>query len=95
MLQCLSLVAYSSVIERNAYRAPVVPVVLPDDALTAQFPQPRIVVTARGDQIRTIRAKRAVPDPSLVPMQRRLEWEGRGVAFSGGRQRVAGRDVVR
>jgi len=49
------------------------PVILPDNALAAQLPQPRIVITTRGNQIRRVCAKRAIPHPPLMPMQRRLQ----------------------
>lgn len=73
----------------------MVPVVLPDNTLAAQLPQPRVVVTTGRHQIRGIRTERAVPDPALVAVQRGLEREGGGVALGGGGERVAGGDVVR
>lgn len=70
------------------------PIVLPDDALAAQLPQPRVVIAARGDEVRAVGAEGAVPDPSLVAMQGGLEREGGGVALRGGGQGVAGLHVV-
>jgi hypothetical protein len=70
-------------------------IVLPNDALAAQLPQSRIVITTRRNKIRAIGAERAVPNPTLVPVQRRLERKRSGVALRGGRQVVAGLQVVR
>ena len=60
----------------------MMPVILANDALRAQLPQARVVVAARGHQVRAVGAERAVPDPALVRAQVRLEWEwerGRGL----------------
>lgn len=73
----------------------MMPVVLPDDTLAPELPQTGVMIAARGDQIRAIGAERAVPDPSLVAVQRGLEREGRWVALRGGGEGVAGLDVVR
>lgn len=70
-------------------------VVLPDNALTAQFPQSSIMVRARSHKIGAVGTERAVPDPALVSMQCRLERESSRVAVCSGRQIVAGRHVVR
>lgn len=87
-------VAHSCIIQRNTNRAPVVPVVLPYDTLTAQLPQPCIVVATSRNQVGAIRTKCAVPDPSLVSMQRRLKWKRRRIALGGCGQGVARLDVV-
>ena len=71
------------------------PVVLPDNTLAPQLPQPRIMIATSGDQIRTIRTERAIPDPPLVSMQCRLEWKGRRVTLRCRRKSVARLDVVR
>lgn len=73
----------------------MVTIILPDNTLAVQLPQPRIVVTTCRDQIRTIGAERAVPDPALVAVQCRLEGECGGVALSGAGELVAGLQVVR
>ena len=75
------LVPYSSIVQRDTNRAPVMPIVLSYDTLTTQLPQSRIMIATSRNQIRTIRTKRAIPDPALVSMQRCLEWKGRRVAF--------------
>jgi hypothetical protein len=63
----------------------MMPIILPDNALTMQLPQPRIVITTGRHQIRGVRTERAVPDPSLVARQRALELEGlRGWRFPPG-----------
>lgn len=71
------------------------PVVLAYNALAAQFPKPRVVIAARCDQIRTIRAEGAVPYPALVAMQCGFQGKGSGVPLSGCRQVVARLQVVR
>lgn len=86
-------VANRRIVERNAHDAPMVPVVLPDDALTIELPQPRAMVRARGNQIRRIGAESAVPNPALVAMESGLEGESIGVTVSG--QHVLGRGIVR
>lgn len=54
----------------------MMPVILPDDLLTVQLPQPRIVVGACGNQVGTICRESAVPDPALVARERGLERVG-------------------
>lgn len=58
----------------------MVTVILPDDLLAVQLPQPRVVVRARGDQVGRVGAEGAVPDPALVARQGGLEGEGPGEA---------------
>lgn len=41
--------------------------------LRAQLPQPRIMITTRGNQIRRVRRKRAIPHPPLMLRQRVLQ----------------------
>jgi hypothetical protein len=72
----------------------MMPIILPNNTLTAQLPQPRIVITTRRNQIRAISAERAVPDPALVAVQGGLEREGGGVALCGAGEGVAGLYVV-
>ena len=69
-------------------------IILPDNTLTAQLPQPRIVITARSNQVRAVSTKSAVPYPALVAVQGGLEREGGGVAFRGSGEGVAGLYVV-
>src|SRR5690242_12779392 len=89
-----NLIPHRRVVERDTHRPAMVSVVLPDDTLTAQLPQPGIVVTARGNEIGAVGAKGAVPDPALVAVQGGLEGEGSRVALGGRGQGVAGLDVV-
>lgn len=88
------LVAHRGIVQRHTNRAPVMPIILPDDTLTAQLPQPCIVITTCSDEIRAVSTESAVPDPALVAVQGSLEREGGGVAFRGGGQGVAGLYVV-
>lgn len=69
-------------------------IILPNNTLTAQLPQPRIMITTRRHQIRAIGTKRTIPDPALVAMQGSLEREGGGVALLGAGQSVARLYVV-
>ena len=50
-------------------------VVLADDLLAVQLPQPREVVRAGRHQVRRVGAEGAVPNPPLVARQSRLEGE--------------------
>jgi len=50
-------------------------IILSNDLLTVQLPQSRIMITARRNQIRTIRTERAIPDPALMAGERALELE--------------------
>lgn len=56
----------------------MVPVVLSDDLLAMQLPQPRIVVRACRHQIRRIRTEGAIPNPALVACKCSLQREGFG-----------------
>jgi hypothetical protein len=69
-------------------------VVLPNDTLTAQFPQASIMVATRRHQIRTVRTEGAVPHPALVTVQGGLEGKGSRVALSCGWQLVPWLEVV-
>jgi hypothetical protein len=62
----------------------MVPVVLANDLLTMQFPEPGVVVGAGGDKIRRVGAKGAVPDPALMAGEGGLEREWPGLAVGGG-----------
>jgi hypothetical protein len=73
----------------------MMPIILPNNTLTTQFPQPRIVITTRRNQIRAVRAERAIPHPPLVSVQCCLEREGIRIAFGCGRELVGGCGVVR
>lgn len=64
------------------------PIILPNNLLTSQLPQPRIVITTRRNQIRRVRTERTIPHPSLMARQRALElkrllgmWTGRLALF--------------
>ena len=89
------LVPHRRIIQRNTHRTAMMPIVLPNNTLAPQLPQPRVMITTRGNQIRAVGAERAVPHPSLVSMQRRLEREGGGIALCCAGQGVAGLNVVR
>lgn len=58
----------------------MMPIVLPNYDLTRQLPQPRIVITARRDQIRRVSTERTVPHPSLMALQRSLQGKRIGLA---------------
>jgi hypothetical protein len=84
------LVAYCGVIQRNAHSTSVMTIVLSDDALAAELPQARIVVTTGRHQIGAIGAEGAVPDPALMAVQCCFKGEGSGVTLSRSRQLIAG-----
>lgn len=56
-------------------------VVLPNNLLAMQLPQARVVIRARGDQIRRVGAKGAVPHPALMARERSLERKRLGIAI--------------
>ena len=62
----LVLASFGVVVEGDTDGAAVMAVILTDDLLTVQLPQPRIMVAAGCDQVRTIGTECTVPDPSLV-----------------------------
>lgn len=70
-------------------------IILPNNLLIPQLPQPRIMITTRCHQIRAIGTKRTIPDPALMSMQRRLQREGSRIALRHAGQVIAGLDVVR
>lgn len=72
-LSCLRVV-----IQSNANRTPMVSIVLPNDLLAMQFPQPRVVVGARCNQVRRISTESAIPNPALVACKGGLQgkWFG-------------------
>ncbi len=74
------------VVERDADGAAVVAVVLADDLLGVQLPEPGIVVAAGRHEVGTIRTESAVPHPALVAGQSGFEGEGAG--FGVGRRRL-------
>jgi len=51
------------------------PIVLPNDVLALQLPQPRIVVAASRYQVRRVGRESAVPHPALMAVQLLLEFE--------------------
>ncbi len=51
-------------------------VVLADDGLTVQLPQPSIVIRASCDQVCRIGTESAVPDPALMTCECALKSEG-------------------
>jgi len=61
------------IIQRHTHQSPMMSVILPDNLFTAQLPQPRIMVTARRDQVRAVSTERAIPHPTLMAKQCRLE----------------------
>lgn len=63
----------------------MVPVVLTDNLLAVQLPQPRIMIRARRYEIGRVCAKGTVPDPALVAGQGGLEREGLGLVVGPGR----------
>ena len=75
-----TLPRFRVIIQSHTHRTPVVAIVLPDDLLAMQLPQPRVVVRARRDQVGRVGAEGAVPDPALVARQGGLEGEGPRVA---------------
>lgn len=46
------LITHRSIVQRNTHRAPMMPVILPNDTLAPQLPQSRIMITTRGNQVR-------------------------------------------
>lgn len=85
---CPNLARLRIIVQRHADSTTVVAVVLANDLLAVQLPQARIVVRARGDEVRRVGAERAVPHPALVARQRRLERERRGLAVLAGLLRL-------
>ena len=61
----------------------MMPVVLPNDSLRLQFPQARIMIRACRDQVRRVRAERAIPDPTLVGSEIGLKWKRDGLVGVG------------
>ena len=51
-------------------------IVLPNDRLAMQFPQPSIVIRTRRNKVCRVSTERTVPDPALVAGERALELEG-------------------
>jgi len=59
------------------------PIVLPYDRLSAQLPQPSIMVAARSDKICAISTESTVPHPTLMALQACLQWKSPRCAFCG------------
>ena len=72
------------VVQSDTDGAAVVAIVLADNLLAVQLPEPRVVVAAGSDQIGTICAECTVPYPSLVSRQGGLEWERPGFRLRAG-----------
>lgn len=63
------------VVQCDTDSASVVAVVLANDGLAAQLPQPCVVVAARRHEVRRVGAEGTVPNPALVACQSGLERE--------------------
>lgn len=50
-------------------------VILANNLLTMQFPQPSVMIRASSDEVCRVGAKGAVPDPALMAGQGSLQWE--------------------
>lgn len=59
----------------------MVAVVLADNLLAVELPEPSVVVAAGCDKVGTICAEGTVPDPALVTGEGRLEGEGLGLVI--------------
>lgn len=68
------------VVERHTHSTTMMAIVLADDLLAVQLPQARVVIRARGDQVRRVGAEGTVPHPTLVARKSGLERERLGVA---------------
>lgn len=89
------LVAHGRVIERDANGTSVMAIVLANDRLAVELPETGVMVGASSHQVGRVGAKSAVPNPSLMAMQRRLKREGIRIAVCGAGKLVLRRDVVR
>ena len=58
------------------------PIVLSNDCLSSQFPQPCVVIAARSDQVGAIGTESTVPHPALMAFQARLQWKSTRCALS-------------
>lgn len=67
------------VVECNADGSAMVPIVLANDLLATDLPQPRIMVGAGGNKICRVSAEGAIPYPALMSSQGRFEWEWLGL----------------
>lgn len=56
-------------------------IILPDDLLTLQFPQPGIVIRARRDKVCRVGAESTIPYPSLVSSKSALKLERLGFCW--------------
>lgn len=72
------------VVERDANRSSMMPVVLANDLLAMQFPKSRVVVRAGRHQVGRVSAEGAVPDPALVAGEGCLERVRLGFWVRGG-----------
>lgn len=59
----------------------MVSIILADNLLAVNLPQPRVMVGTGRHQVRRIRTEGAVPDPSLMAGERCLEGERLRLAF--------------
>jgi hypothetical protein len=78
-----ALSGFGVVVQRDADGASVVAVVLTDDLLAVELPEPRIVVAACRNQVGAVCAEGTVPHPALVAGEGRLEGEGLGFVLVG------------
>ena len=56
-------------------------IILPNNLLTLELPESGIVIRAGGDQIGAVGTEGAIPYPTLMARQRRLEGEGLEFVF--------------
>ena len=78
-----ALSGFGVVVQRDTDGASVVAVVLTDDLLAVELPEPRIVVAACRNQVGAVCAEGTVPHPALVAGEGRLEGEGLGLILVG------------
>jgi len=65
----LFLPRFRVVVEGNANGPSMMPVILPDDLSSLEFPQPGIVVATNRDKVGRVGGEGAIPDPTLVGLQ--------------------------
>lgn len=76
-----SSASFTIIVQGNADRATVVPVVLADNLLCLKLPEASVMIAAGGNQVGRVSTERAVPNPALVAGKRALQlerdWAGR------------------
>lgn len=69
------------IVQSHTHCPTMMPIILPNNLLATQLPQPCVMIRTRRNQIGRISTKRTIPHPPLMRRQTRLQWKSARSAF--------------